>query len=394
MTRRIHALSSPLLVLALLAAAALPAAGLPSLKKIKDSTKKAVNDVFGSQPDTAARTAPATAPAAAGGTAAPAADPKAGKPGEGAWLNYDFVPGGRVLFFDDFTNDPVGDFPHRLELVEGNMEIAEWSGRRLLRVTSWDSEFDVPLPTPLPERFTVEFEMSGPHGRWIEVSADPQGGRDADFSHVWWAPGGLEVRGGPGGKAVVNFDRDLDDKLFFCRLMVDGKYLKAYTNETRNANIPNSTFGRASKLHFLIEAEDAHPIFIGPIRIAEGGRIQLYDKLASEGRVATQGILFDTGSDRIRPESTPTLTDIAQMLTLHADLKLRIEGHTDDVGDAAANQTLSEKRAAAVKAYLVGKHQVDAARLETAGLGASKPVAPNDTPEGRQTNRRVELVKL
>jgi outer membrane protein OmpA-like peptidoglycan-associated protein len=176
--------------------------------------------------------------------------------------------------------------------------------------------------------------------------------------------------------------------------MVDGKYLKAYTNETRNANIPNSTFGRASKLHFLIEAEDAHPIFIGPIRIAEGGRIQLYDKLASEGRVATQGILFDTGSDRIRPESTPTLTDIAQMLTLHADLKLRIEGHTDNVGDAAANQALSEKRAAAVKAYLVGKHQVDAARLETAGLGASKPVAPNDTPEGRQTNRRVELVKL
>ena len=80
------------------------------------------------------------------------------------------------------------------------------------------------------------------------------------------------------------------------------------------------------------------------------------------------------------------------MLKEHADLKLVIEGHTDNVGDAAANQALSEKRAAAVKAYLVGKG-VDASRLESKGLGATKPKVSNDTPEGRQTNRRVELVK-
>ena len=81
------------------------------------------------------------------------------------------------------------------------------------------------------------------------------------------------------------------------------------------------------------------------------------------------------------------------MLTEHGDLKLVIEGHTDNVGNAAANRTLSEQRAAAVKAYLVAQHGIDAARLETAGHGDAKPAAPNTTHEGRQQNRRVELVK-
>ena len=81
------------------------------------------------------------------------------------------------------------------------------------------------------------------------------------------------------------------------------------------------------------------------------------------------------------------------MLAEHADLKLTIEGHTDNVGNAAANRALSEQRAAAVKAYLVEKHGIDAGRLQTAGFGDAKPAAPNATPEGRQQNRRVELVK-
>ena len=81
------------------------------------------------------------------------------------------------------------------------------------------------------------------------------------------------------------------------------------------------------------------------------------------------------------------------MLTEHPELKLTIEGHTDNVGAAAANQTLSEKRAAAVKQVLSGQFAVDAGRLESKGLGASAPAGSNDTPEGRQSNRRVELVK-
>lgn len=81
------------------------------------------------------------------------------------------------------------------------------------------------------------------------------------------------------------------------------------------------------------------------------------------------------------------------MLKAHPDLKLLIEGHTDNTGSAEINQSLSEKRAEAVKAYLVSTFGIDASRLEAKGFGASKPVASNDTPEGRQQNRRVELVR-
>ena len=77
----------------------------------------------------------------------------------------------------------------------------------------------------------------------------------------------------------------------------------------------------------------------------------------------------------------------------NADLKLRVEGHTDNVGAAAANQALSEKRAQAVKAWLVN-HGVGTDRLVAKGLGDTKPVEDNSTDEGRAKNRRVELAKL
>ena len=82
------------------------------------------------------------------------------------------------------------------------------------------------------------------------------------------------------------------------------------------------------------------------------------------------------------------------MLEEHTDLRLSIEGHTDADGDDAFNQSLSERRAAAVKAHLVAQHAIDATRLDTAGFGESTPVSSNDTPEGKQQNRRVELVRL
>jgi len=183
-----------------------------------------------------------------------------------------------------------------------------------------------------------------------------------------------------------------ENELFHGRIMADGKYVKVYMNDTRVANIPNAELGRSNKIEIEIPGKEDHPVFFGNLRIMAGGK-KLYDALEESGRVATQGIFFDTGSDRIRPESTPTLKEIGTMLKEHADLKLVIEGHTDNVGQAAANQALSQKRAAAVKQFLVDSYGIDAARLESKGLGASKPAAPNTTNEGRQTNRRVELVK-
>jgi outer membrane protein OmpA-like peptidoglycan-associated protein len=186
---------------------------------------------------------------------------------------------------------------------------------------------------------------------------------------------------------------DDTDRIRRGRVMGDGKYIKVYLDDRRTLNVPNADLGRADKILFYTDATADKPTLFGNFRVAAGGK-KLYDALTEAGRVATQGIYFDTGSDRIRPESSPTLKEIAAMLTEHAELKLVIEGHTDNVGAAASNQTLSEKRAAAVKAALVQSYGVDAARLESKGLGATKPAASNDTPEGRQQNRRVELVKV
>jgi outer membrane protein OmpA-like peptidoglycan-associated protein len=132
---------------------------------------------------------------------------------------------------------------------------------------------------------------------------------------------------------------------------------------------------------------------IASIRVAEGGK-KLYDLISTKGRASTHGILFDEGSDHIRGESTPTLAEIGDMLKTHGPLSLTIEGHTDNVGSAASNKTLSEKRALSVKQYLVSKYGIAATRLKTVGYGSTKPVGPNTTAEGRQNNRRVELVKL
>jgi outer membrane protein OmpA-like peptidoglycan-associated protein len=308
------------------------------------------------------------------------------KPGEGAWANYDFVPGSRPIFVDDFSKDNVGDFPRRLELKSGNLEVVEWQGGRYLRTTQ--GSFHIPLPEVLPERFTIEFDYAGPEGSTVSLTFDETVRRN----YVVFGAYESGVKGGAVESATPL--RSVGSGLFRARVMVDGNHAKVYVNEQRVANVPNASFGRSSRILVTMPRwSDTEPRLIANVRVAAGGT-KLYDVLSEKGRVATQGIYFDTGSDRLRPESTPTLKEIAQMLAEHADLRLTIEGHTDNVGDAKANRELSQRRAAAVTAYLVEKHGIAASRLANAGFGDTKPAAPNTTPEGRQQNRRVELVKL
>jgi outer membrane protein OmpA-like peptidoglycan-associated protein len=115
-------------------------------------------------------------------------------------------------------------------------------------------------------------------------------------------------------------------------------------------------------------------------------------QLQNEGRARLYGILFDTDSDHLKDESRPTLDALVAAAKTQPAWNFGIEGYTDNVGGDAHNQTLSEKRALSVKAYLVAAG-VDAKRLTTQGFGASKPVASNDTELGRSQNRRVEIVK-
>jgi outer membrane protein OmpA-like peptidoglycan-associated protein len=343
-------------------------------------------------PAPAAGVAASDAPAAASGSAtaaAPATGAKvdALKPGEGAWANYDFKPGDRVLYVDDFTGDEVGDFPKRMEFKSGALEIVEWQGTRYLRAGG-DSKFYVNLPEILPERFTMEFDYTIPTGGEVWVSFGDENKR-VQF-------GGDGTAAVSNGAAQITANGRLPDSergaLHRARVLADGKYVKAYLDDTRIINVPNADVGRSKQILFYTDGDAKQPTMFGNFRIAAGGK-KLYDALAATGRVATQGIYFDTGSDRIRPESSPTLKEIGAMMKDHADLKLTIEGHTDNVGTAATNQALSEKRAAAVRQALVDTYQVDGARLTAKGLGQTKPAASNDTPEGRQSNRRVELVR-
>jgi len=338
------------------------------------------------------------APAGAG-TATGSASATATAPGQGVWANYDFVPGSRVLFYEDYANDRVGNFPRRLEFRSGNMEIVEWEGGRALRVNSRGA-FDIRLPEQLPDGFTIEFDAyvsefvndfkvypvdaegkaTGPH----HVQVDPYGGVGiASFN----------ARASNALSALQSDRERLEHRMTPVRVMADGAYIKVFLEETRVANVPVANLGRSTTLRFDFNDVRSQPIYIGPIHVAASDR-SLYDSLRADGRVATQGILFATGSATIRPESTPTLDDIAEALRGDSSLRLRVEGHTDNVGDPAANQRLSEQRAQAVVEFLVRSRGVAENRLEAAGIGQAQPAADNGTPEGRQTNRRVELVVL
>ncbi len=118
------------------------------------------------------------------------------------------------------------------------------------------------------------------------------------------------------------------------------------------------------------------------------------EEIEKTGRVALYGINFATGKADITPDSAKTLEQIAQLLKNKPDWKLRVEGHTDNVGKAKANLELSKRRAESVKNYLVKQHGVAAARLTSEGFGDTKPLAPNTDEDGRGKNRRVELSKL
>jgi outer membrane protein OmpA-like peptidoglycan-associated protein len=117
----------------------------------------------------------------------------------------------------------------------------------------------------------------------------------------------------------------------------------------------------------------------------------MYDALSKDGFMALY-INFDTGKAEIKPESAGTIDQIVALLKGHSDLKISIEGHTDNVGTPASNKALSEQRAKAVMDSVV-KGGVEASRLAAVGWGQEKPIADNRSEDGRAKNRRVEIVK-
>lgn len=112
------------------------------------------------------------------------------------------------------------------------------------------------------------------------------------------------------------------------------------------------------------------------------------------GKVDVYGISFDVDKAIVRPESAPTLREVAKLMKENPALKLLVAGHTDNTGSPEHNIKLSEGRAAAVVSALVMQHAIASARLQPKGFGDTQPLAPNDTEDGRGKNRRVELRKV
>lgn len=121
---------------------------------------------------------------------------------------------------------------------------------------------------------------------------------------------------------------------------------------------------------------------------------QMKTELNEKGKLILYGINFEFNSATIKPESYVVLNDIAQLLKNNPSLKIRIEGHTDDVGTDDFNQTLSLQRAESVKKYLVSKSTSYQARIQTSGKGEKQPIADNNSSLGRAANRRVELIPI
>jgi OOP family OmpA-OmpF porin len=126
-----------------------------------------------------------------------------------------------------------------------------------------------------------------------------------------------------------------------------------------------------------------------PAPVAKPAPTAMEKAITEKGRV-TLNVEFDTAKSTIRPTEQQDITKLAEVMKKYPDLKIQIEGHTDNVGSAKYNEKLSQQRADAVKKNLVEKYGIEASRLTAKGFGLTKPIASNATKEGRQKNRRVE----
>jgi outer membrane protein OmpA-like peptidoglycan-associated protein len=320
---------------------------------------------------------------------------------------YDFIPGDKVIFYDDFSDTDVGEFPRKWSLkgpgAGGNtVEVVDYKGKRYLRSVPPASKEEGLAGTSLfirlaangdmPEKFTIEFDAvlnqtNGYPNEYYLLMFDDDG----------WPtrmPGSIYISGekGKSQNTATSVDKN-DGRVHHIAVSVNGTFVKAYIDNQRVVNDPDAITRPVKHTGITMHANHGYSetVMFTNLRLAEGGK-DIRSALNAEGKIVTHGILFDTGSDKIRPESLPTLKKILAILEENPDLKFSIEGHTDNQGKREINQPLSEKRASAVKSWLTGKG-ISEARLKTKGWGDTKPIDTNDMPEGRANNRRVEFVK-
>ncbi|MGB2697845.1 MAG: OmpA family protein, partial [Candidatus Zixiibacteriota bacterium] len=327
------------------------------------------------------------------------------KPASGAvaedmtlYTKYDFIPGDKVMFYDDMKADEEGEFPYRWNLDRGVYEVVRL-GKEFWIMATDDGFIRPKMPdASLPLMYTVELEFydNGPDQSgnyfyiyWVDDKGENIGqflvySKDATFLSI---------------KSKTLADKTLSSKLtkgiHNMRIMATKRSIKCYVDQERVANVPKvEDFNPVGfRLRHRPYKEPKNPTLFRGFRFAEGGK-SMREQLDETGKIVTHGILFDVDSYKIKAESFKTLKEIGQLLQDDSQLRLSIEGHTDSDGPDEHNQTLSQNRANSVRDYLVSTYNINSTRLEAKGWGESKPIDTNDTPEGKANNRRVELIKL
>ncbi|MBV5329937.1 MAG: OmpA family protein [Chlorobium sp.] len=331
------------------------------------------------------------------------------------WNRYDFVPGDKIIFEDNQETESNGEFPSKWELVDkDNIEIATVNGNNVLYFIKCNMNSGGGLVPRmkntgidyLPDEFTVEFDAyfensnkpayylyltDTKHQRKLEKTAPsktPHNHRNIQFDRVMAKVYGGTANYYPGMTATSK----LPSMWRHFAISYNKGYVKVYIDDARVLTIPDLGYNPTGISIGSHITGTKNKGYIKNVRIAAGS-VKLYNSLMAKGRIATTGIKFDTGNATLKPESNGVINEIVKMMNTYPIIRLRIEGHTDSDGDTSANQILSEKRSAAVKAALI-KRGIAAVRLSISSFGETKPVADNTTSEGKANNRRVEFVKL
>ena len=328
---------------------------------------------------------------------------------------FDFVAGEKELYFDNFERLAVGDFPAEFN-TNASGEIVNLDGQsgKWLSMTK-NGVFIPDNIKKLPENFTLEFEigiigdptnnLSGFGLNFTTQSEDLM--KEMFFSKgtsvAYLHPGAGEAAifvNPTNGSEIENSLKmpqwDVNNNTNFAKISIwrqKGR-LRLYANEDKIVDIPRffsetSNYDFAFFRNFFGDCE----VYITNIRYAVAGA-DTRNKLITEGRFVTNGILFDVNSDNIKPESGTVLKEMATTLQENPTVRVKIIGHTDSDGADAANLTLSQKRAAAVKTALSSFYGIDANRMETDGKGESQPLNKNATSAEKAQNRRVEFIKI
>jgi outer membrane protein OmpA-like peptidoglycan-associated protein len=310
-----------------------------------------------------------------------------------AYQNYDFVPGDKILFEDDFRSDTDGEFPAHWKLIKGQAVINQMAGDPIFALIDGNYVEVAPrmkTESYLTDPFTVEFDF------YVKPDA-----YDAVIVYFKTDDGDKGIHVGHDIN-TESFDNDLsatlpgDDEAFKSKwhhaaIAYKAGQIKVYVDQNRGLVIPDSNI-KPTSVFFASIGDKDNPMIIKNVRIAAGGGMTMIDKLTKDGKIVTHGILFDVNKSVVKPESMGTIGQIVKMMKDNPGVKLEIGGHTDSDGDAAKNLTLSQARADAVKKVIVDQG-IDAARLTTKGYGSTKPVDVNTTSEGKANNRRVEFTK-